>query len=630
MSAAEHFTRLLHLLDLETQAETQQLAHRVATLSVAQAEASGYGLGHLVPREGQSGLGGRFLLTLTREANAPLPWHRLGPGSPVWLSAMKARHGEGQRGVVSRRDERSVQVALDEPPDDEDASVRYRLDIAPDEAARDRMRHALEQAARIRTGRLADLRDVLLGERPPRFDAATATAAAHLNAQQNEAIALALAARDVAVIHGPPGTGKTTTVVELIRQAVRRGERVLVCAPSNMGVDNVLERLIAAGERAVRLGHPARVMADLREHTLDLLAEDHPDTRAARKLAKEAFGLFRQAGKWTRAKPQPGEKQALRHEARALLADARRMENLAIARIVGSSPIVLATLTGLDDDVLGDQLFDLLVIDEACQSTEPAAWIALARARRVVLAGDHCQLPPTVLSVEAERAGFGVSLLERLVALHGATITRRLEVQYRMHEAIMGFSSAEFYDGSLVAHESVRHHLLRELPEVADSDLVATPLTLIDTSGASYDEEKEDDGESKRNPQEAELAVAQVRKLWEAGVRDLAVIAPYAAQVRLLRRLLADLPEVEIDSVDGFQGREKEAIVYTLVRSNAEGEIGFLGDTRRTNVALTRARRKLIVIGDLATLAHHPFYARLGEYVEAHQAHRSVWDSLEM
>jgi DNA polymerase III delta prime subunit len=625
MSAAEHFDRLLQLLDLEMRAEAQQLAQRVATLSVAQAEASGYGLGNLVMREGHGGLGGRYLVPFgRREAAARLPWHRLGPGSPVWLSAMKGRRGEGQRGVVARRDDTTIQVAFDEPPEDRDEL--YRLDLAPDEAARDRMRQALLRARNVRSGRLAELREVLLGERLPRVEAMAAIEAAGLNTSQREAVGLGMAARDVAVIHGPPGTGKTTTVVELIRQAVRRGEKVLVCAPSNMGVDNVLEKLIAAGERAVRLGHPARVMPGLREHTLDLLAEDHPDTRAARKLAKEAFGLFRQAGKWTRAKPQPGEKQALRAEARALLADSRRMEALALARIVGSAPVLLATLTGLDDELLGDQMFDLVVIDEACQSTEPAAWIALAWARRVVLAGDHCQLPPTVVSPEAERGGLGVSLLERVVALHGEKVTRRLDVQYRMNEHIMMFSSDEFYDGTLIAADSVRGHRLCDLPGVANTASTEAVVSFIDTAGAGYDEEKEDDGESKRNPQEAELAVAQVRSLWEAGVRDMAVITPYAAQVRLLRRLLADLPEVEIDSVDGFQGREKDAVVFTMVRSNAEGEIGFLNDTRRTNVALTRARRKLVLIGDMATLAQSPFYARLAEYTERIGAYRTVWD----
>jgi predicted DNA helicase len=405
---------------------------------------------------------------------------------------------------------------------------------------------------------------------------------------------------------------------------------VLVCAPSNLAVDNVLERLLAAGENAVRLGHPARVLPALREHTLDLLVEDHPDARQARKMVKEAFALFRQAGKWTRAKPEPGARQQMRQEARGLLADARKLEALAVERILDRAAILCATTTGLDGDVIGDRRYDLLVIDEACQTTEPGCWVPLARADRVVLAGDHCQLPPTVLSNEAARQGFGVSLLERLVGRYGETITRRLDVQYRMHERIMEFSSVEFYEGTLLADDSVRVHRLCDLPSVAETSVTREPVTFIDTAGAGYEEEQEPDGESRLNPQEADLAAGKVRALVDAGIRpeDIAVIAPYSAQVRRLRSLLADVEGLEIDSVDGFQGREKEAVVLSLVRSNTEGEIGFLGDIRRTNVALTRARRGLIVIGDSATLSVLPFYQRLFEYFERIGGYHTVWEEM--
>jgi superfamily I DNA and/or RNA helicase len=480
-----------------------------------------------------------------------------------------------------------------------------------------------------RRDRLAELRAVLLGEAAPSFAPPPDLAPldATLNDSQREAVRLALSARDLAVIHGPPGTGKTTTVVELIRQAVRRGDKVLVCAPSNLAVDNLLERLIAHGDRAVRLGHPARVLPQLREHTLDLLAEDHPDVRLARKFFKDARAMFRQASKWTRAKPEPGARRDLRQEARSLLNDARQLEERAVERILDATPVLCATTTGLDAALIGPRRFDLLVIDEACQTTEPGCWVPLLFADRVVLAGDHCQLPPTVLSREAARQGFGVSLLERLVARFGDAVTRRLAVQYRMHDAIMSFSSREFYDGELRADASVCGHRLCDLPDVRTEPLTEAPVEFIDTAGAGYEEEQEPDGESRRNPQEAALVVRKVRALLETGVapEDVAVIAPYAAQVRLLRERL-DVPGLEIDSVDGFQGREKEAVLISLVRSNAEGEIGFLADVRRTNVALTRARRKLLVIGDSATLSALPFYQRLFGYFEEIGAYRTVWE----
>lgn len=460
---------------------------------------------------------------------------------------------------------------------------------------------------------------------------ATGEETSPLNPPQRAAIEFALAAPHVAIIHGPPGTGKTTTVVEFIRQAVAKGDTVLACAPSNHAVDNLLEKLLAAGELPVRLGHPARVQPELRERAIDILAEKHPDARQARKVARDAFALFRQADKWTREKPQPGEKAALRKDARDMLSEARKLEALAVERVLDEAKIVCATLTGLDSQLLGQRRYDIAVIDEACQSTEPANWVPLLRAGKLILAGDHCQLPPTIISPEAAERGLAVSLMERLISLFGPEVSRLLTVQHRMHAAIMGFSNAEFYAGQLEAHESVAGHRLCDLPGVTADPLTELPVQFIDTAGASYDEELEEDTGSRRNVQEASLAVKKVRALLALGVQpsQIGVITPYRAQVRLLRERLADVPGVEIDSVDGFQGREKEAIVVSLVRSNNEGEIGFLADTRRTNVAMTRARRKLLVIGDSATLANHDFYGRMLAYFEQIGATSSVWEEVE-
>jgi ATP-dependent RNA/DNA helicase IGHMBP2 len=365
----------------------------------------------------------------------------------------------------------------------------------------------------------------------------------------------------------------------------------------------------------------------LQSHTLDLMVEEHHDVALAHKLVKEALALFRKASRYTRAKPQPGSRQATRQEAKALLADARRLEDQAVEQILHQASVVCATTTGLDDALLGKRRFDLVVVDEACQLTEPGAWTAICRAERLVLAGDHCQLPPTIVSDEAAAQGLSVSLFERLMNRSGAQISRRLTIQYRMHESIMRFSSDEFYEGELVADSQVAGHRLCDLPHVAENALTETPLEFVDTAGAGYDEEQEPDGESRLNPQEGELVMRKVNALMEAGMRggELAVITPYAAQARWLRERVKS-PGLEVDSVDGFQGREKEAIVISLVRSNAAGEIGFLADVRRMNVALTRARRKLVVVGDSATLASDPFYRRLLEYFEQQGAYRTVWE----
>jgi superfamily I DNA and/or RNA helicase len=551
-----------------------------------------------------------------------MPWHRFRIGSPVLLSADETDGGEVSFGVVSKRSQQSVEVAVEDWP----AGDRFRLDLSADEVTRARQLIAMN-AALVARGRFAQLRDVLLGEREPRFNAPLEHEfAAGLNPTQQAAVQFALSAHDIAIIHGPPGTGKTTTGVELARQAVLRGEKVLACAPSNTAVDNLLERLAFLNLRVVRIGHPARVQEDLQSHTLEALVENEPGMDLVRDMFRDAEKLARQAGRFTRARPLPGARQNLRQEVKLLRDDARRLEKQIVAGYLDNADIVCATTT-LDPEVLGDRHFDLTIIDEACQSTEPGCWPVVARTDRLVLAGDHCQLPPTVLSVPAAEQGFAISLMERLVKHYGDRVTRQLEVQYRMHAHIMQFSSGAFYHDSLVADPSVATHLLCDLPHVDVDALTDSPLMLVDTAGANWDEEPEPDGESRRNPQEGRLVLKLAERLCTAGLKpsEIAIIAPYAAQVRWLREHCGQR-DIEIDTVDGFQGREKEAVLISLVRSNATGEIGFLADTRRMNVAITRARRKLIVVGDSATLGGHPFYDRLLEYFEQHAAYHTVWE----
>ena len=626
---ADHFQRLLRLLDIEGRAESEQLLAHLRELSGADAEASGNSLVALVVREEHPGLGGRCLVTLTRrDASRPLPWTRLGVGAPVLLSEERVP-SSGWRGVVSDRNTHAIQIAVPEPPATSHQPAVFRVDLSSDEVARQRQRAALERARIAHGDRLAELRRILLGERLPAFrpELPLRPLDESLNPSQLRAVQFALSATDVAIVHGPPGTGKTTAIVELIRQSVLRGEKVLACAPSNLAVDNLLERLLAAGENALRVGHPARVLPALRAHTLDLLVEEHPDVKLAQRFSRQAQTLRERATRFTRAKPAPGSKREMYEEAKRLVQDARRLETQVIQHVLDSASVVCMTNTALDSELLGQRFFDLAVIDEACQATEPGCWIPLARCARLVLAGDHCQLPPTVISVEAQQQGLAVSLFERLMALQGPLIARRLEIQYRMHEQIMQFSSQEFYESALRADDTVRSHRLCDLAGVTDHEGTRTPLQFIDTSGAGYDETREPDGESRLNLQEAGLVRDQVQALLDSGVApgDVAVIAPYSAQVRLLREHL-EATGVEIDTVDGFQGREKEAVIISLVRANPRGEIGFLADTRRMNVALTRARRKLIVIGDGATVGAHPFYQRLISHFEQHSAYRSVWE----
>ncbi len=626
--ADKHFANMHRWLEMEGEAERERLAQRRKAQSSDSAERSGETLLDLVIRTHTTGLGGRYLITLAKRRSPDrLPWNRFKVGSPILLSDNRDEDAESLQGVVSARRMDSLEVAVDDWP----SSDRFRLDLSPDEVTRKRQAGAMQSAVKAK-GRHAQMRDMLLGEREPTFYTnmkPPTDISQRLNASQHDAIRHALAANDLAIIHGPPGTGKTTTVVEVIRLLVARGQRVLACAPSNTAVDNLLERLLAVGEPAVRLGHPARVSEDLRQHSLDALVGRHESMMVVHQMMREAEQIERKADRYTRGRPAPGQRGQQRQEARELKRHARLLEKQAISDLLKDARVICATTT-FDDSVLDDLRFDVLVIDEACQSVEPGCWVPLHRADRLILAGDHLQLPPTILSDAAKKEGYAISMMERLVNHYGDLVTRQLTVQYRMHESIMGFSSRHFYDNSLIADDSVRAHVLSDLPRIQSELVSDDPVTFIDTAGTGWQEELEPEGLSKRNPEEGRLVLKQVNALCEAGVlpSDIAVIAPYAAQVRWLREN-AIYDQLEIDTVDGFQGREKEAVVISLVRSNSIGEIGFLSDARRMNVALTRAKRKLIIIGDSATLASSPFFQSLLAWIEESGRYRTAWEFAE-
>lgn len=621
----EYFDRLASLLELESKAEVDQLSRFLRDATDSDLEANGDAILDLVITDHDVGLGGRHLVQFVkRNRELNLPWNRLRVGTPVVVSATDGQE-ERQNGVISARRREFIEVSLEEMP----IADRFRVDRYADEITRKRQQTAMTRA-RNSKGRMTRLRDVLLGLRDPEFDKLPSVEAiGSLNDSQRIAVEFALSSRDIAIIHGPPGTGKTTTLVELIQQTVLAGGKVLVCAPSNAAVDHILEQLSRTTHSLVRLGHPARVASQLKRFTLDEQAATDPARNVIRDMHREADECMRRANRFTRAKPLPGEKAALRKDARQLRDDARRFERQVIQNIIDRADVVCAT-NSFNSELLGDRTFDLVVIDEACQCIEPSCWIPILHADRIVMAGDHCQLPPTVLSTQAIQEGLHVSMLERLVERFGKTVNRRLDIQYRMHQQIMKFASLEFYDDSLQADDSVASRTVDDLlPEPAPADLapyVRVPVEFIDTAGAGWDEEPGEGGISYRNIQEAEYLSRRVRHLIDLGIKpkDIGLITPYSAQVRLLQEL-SDIPTLEVDTVDGFQGREKEVILISCVRSNANGEIGFLSDTRRMNVALTRAKCKLLIVGDSSTISNHVFYGRLIEYLESIDAYRSIW-----
>lgn len=587
----------------------------------------GLSLIDLVVVDQYAGLGGLQVIKLVKkDRSLKLPWTRLQVGSPVQVSAKQ--HDDLQlRGVVSHKKSDQISVALSgrdlhELPE----PATFRVDLSTDEITTQRQRTALRQVEGANEGRVAELRAVFSGRVAPQREARCELQLdPDLNPAQQAAVRLGLEVHDVGLIHGPPGTGKTRTLVALMHEAVRQGRSVLATAPSNLAVDNMMQRLVALKVKVVRLGHPARVMPELQAHSLSVLIAEHEDVRRARSLVREAFQLRRRADKSTRTRLDRKARGAMRYEAKQLIKDARRLEAQAAQRIIDQADVVCAT-TSVDPGMLGARTFDLAVIDEAAQSTEPGSWPPILRAEAVVLAGDHQQLPPTVVSPEALKGGLNISLFERLMDQLEDTASVQLTLQYRMHEAIMGFSNRALYEGKLQAHPSVAAHVLSELAGVQANSDMDIAIEFIDSAGAGWSEELEPGGESRRNPQEAQCVAEQVQALAQAGLPlcDIAVITPYAAQARLLRTLLAD-EQLEIDSVDGFQGREKQAVLISLVRSNAEAELGFVADVRRINVALTRARRKLIIVGDSASLGGHSFYRELLSWVEDHGRYRSVW-----
>ncbi len=609
---------MAELLDAERAEERRRFEEARGRLSLAEREARGLALPDVEAAE-EGALAGRALVTYTR-GGQPLGAGRIGVGSLVVVTLRREARADSPSGVVARRTRTAVAVAFDEPPPEWATEGRVVLELAPSPVTWERLAAGIGRLRDEKTGRRWHA--VLSGGTPRFLAAARGPALAHaLNAEQAAALDLADRAEDVALVHGPPGTGKTTVLVEVIRRAAARGEKVLAAAPSNLAVDNLVERLAAAGLSCVRLGHPARVLPAVLSHTLEARTEGHEAARIAKGLVDEALAL-RRASRKRRQKRGPGrfsEARTGERDARALLAEARALEARAEAEVLDRAAVVLATLTSLDAPPLAGRRFPLAVVDEATQAIEPALYLALLRADRAVLAGDHLQLPPTVLSAEAQEGGLGVSLFERLVPLAGPAARVTLAEQHRMNERIMAFPSEALYGGALRAHPSVR-----------DRAVDAAPLEVVDTAGRGFEEETPPGSDSRQNPGEAELVVAEVAQLLALGLAPdaIAVISPYEAQVQRIRQLLAGEVErgLEVDTVDGFQGREKEAVIVSLVRSNDAGEVGFLADVRRMNVALTRARAKLVVVGDGATVSRHPFYERFLRHAEATGAWRSAWE----
>ncbi|KAJ8002485.1 hypothetical protein DPEC_G00159400 [Dallia pectoralis] len=642
MEVERFVSKTLELLQEEREAEIEETRLWQENISLKDLQSKGVCLLKLQIGSQSTGLYGRSLIVLEPRRHmgvAILPSNNFGPGDIVGLYDLDGCTPSSQlcTGVVTRASQSAITVACEDSQDgvNLDTDALYNLMKLANDVTYKRMKKALTTLNGYSSGPASDLISVVFGYSEPSCNSQPSDLSflnTSLDASQREAVSFALSQREVAVIHGPPGTGKTTTVVEIILQAVKQGLKVLCCAGSNVAVDNLVERLAKAKAKVLRLGHPARLLESIQKHSLDavLARSDNASIIAdiRRDMDKAFMGMKKLRGK--------GEKVHLKREVGELRKELRTREATAISQVLKQADVVLATNTGANDTgplkSLPAEHFDWVVIDECAQALESSCWIPLLRARKCILAGDYKQLPPTIKSQAAASKGLSVSLMERLVQNRGDSVVRMLTVQYRMNRDIMTWASDHMYQGKLTAHSSVEKHLLRDLPGVSSVDETSTPLLLIDTAGCGLTETEVTDEQSKGNPGEVDIVELHIKALTEAGVKpkDIAVIAPYNLQVDLLRnRFSVRHPDLEIKSVDGFQGREKEAVVLTLVRSNRKGEVGFLAEDRRINVAVTRARRHLAVVCDTKTVTTHAFLKTLVDHMTQHGDVRTAFEYLQ-
>ena len=498
---------------------------------------------------------------------------------------------------------------------------RLGVQLYFDETSYRTMFEALNEVLRAKGNRLAELRDILLGNEKTSFRNLFPVRFPWLNATQDSAVNKVLCTKDVSIVHGPPGTGKTTTLVEAIYETLHREPQVLVCAQSNTAVDWICEKLVDRGLNVLRIGNPTRVNDKMLSFTYERRFESHPSYTELWGIRKEIRSL---TGKTRRG--SYSEREGIRSRISRLRDRATALEIQINADLFNNAHVIASTLVSSNHRLLNGHRFGTLFIDEAAQALEAACWIAIRKADRVILAGDHQQLPPTIKCYEAARGGLEKTLMEYVVN-NKPEVVSLLTTQYRMNEAIMKFSSDYFYDGLLEAAPEVKHR------GILDWD---SPISWIDTSDKEFKEEFVGETFGRINKEEANLLIDELEKYIQRIGRerileeriDFGIISPYKAQVQYLRNKIKSNATLRpfrslltVNTVDGFQGQERDVIFISLVRANEDGQIGFLNDLRRMNVAITRARMKLVILGEKATLTHHKFYRKLWEsIVSAEQA----------
>jgi predicted DNA helicase len=654
----DYVSKYRYLVQLERKEEMRVQELEIKNLTGRQREKKGRAILHLRGRDQGQGFAGKFLVKFIRQKRGEtLPDTQISVGDLVMISKGNPLAKDNPTGTVVEMSNYAITVVFDKKPPKFIYNKGLRLDLYVNDITFQRMLDALGRLKSAQ-GRLAELRDKIVGLERLEFgeDISINFKNKLLNSSQQEAVKAALAAKDLFLVHGPPGTGKTVTAIEILEQSIEQDKSILATADSNTAVDNLVERLVKRGRKVLRVGHPARVTPLLREHTLDCLIDEHPKYQKAKQVREKAYKVLEEqkkythpSGRWRRGMSnneikslakqgrgsrgisphkikEMGEWLKLQDKIDRLFKKVDRLEKEAVRELIGEAEVVCATNSTAGSEVLEAEAFDLLLVDEATQATEPSTLIPFVKADKVILVGDHKQLPPTILNQKAKNEGLAESLFERLLEIYGSEIKVMLNTQYRMNEQIMNFASQEFYNGNLVVASEIKDINLKDLNiTISAGNSPAEQafnrqegIIFFDTQGMEAPERSKKDSKSIYNRIEAELSVEIIKHGISAGidVSEIALISPYKAQVDLVKKLLKG-EEIEVNTIDGFQGREKEVVILSLVRSNLKGNTGFLKDIRRLNVSVTRAKRRLIIIGDSVTISNNSIYSKLIEYVKS-------------
>lgn len=615
----EHLQEQQRLLHMEYEYEKEEFQRQTETMGIARKVKRGLCWYPVTPGRTYYNSLNQFILEITRTEDTDIE-HNFEFGRPVCFFRQSA---DGQltyfnfTATVSYASETRMAIIIPGVGTamEVEGCDHLGIQLYFDETSYQTMFGALTHVLQAKDNRLAELRDILLGTAKPGFRELYPVRFPWLNSAQESAVNKVLCARDVAIVHGPPGTGKTTTLVETIYEILHREPQVLVCAQSNMAVDWICEKLTDRGVNVLRIGNPARVTDKMLSFTYERRFENHPSYPELWSIRKNIRELHKRSRRGTY-----DEREGMRSRMSRLRDRATQLEIQINADIFDNAHVIASTLVSSNHHVLNGRHFGTLFIDEAAQALEAACWIAIRKADRVVLAGDHCQLPATVKCYEAARNGLERTLMEEVVASKPSVVSL-LKMQYRMHENIMHFPSKWFYNGELEAAPEVRHRGILDLD---------TPISWIDTSEMEFKEEFVGETFGRINREEADLLLKEletyIRRIGGHRILDeqidFGLISPYKAQVQYLRSKIKTSAAlrpyyslITVNTVDGFQGQERDVIFISLVRANADGQIGFLKDLRRMNVAITRARMKLVILGDAPTMSHHPFYRKLLEYI---------------